>query len=171
MLITLEEVEGRLKSSDNLINKLRVEDKPRHPGNSVGRQSYGQELQVKAAAEAHFKSAKVVSAETGISVRQVECLKSGSTDGRSQNQALIDLTRQRLDAARDTALDKLMLTLGLISLDKLEKSDGKDLSTIAANMSKIALNATPEMRQGSNVNILVYAPRQKDIEDFEIIEG
>jgi hypothetical protein len=82
--------------------------------------------------------------------------------------------RSRVDNAvervRELALNKLMESLGLLSEEKVKKSTARDISVVAANMSRVVENVTPK-QVGGNVQLVLYAPsRRANESDFAVVE-
>lgn len=73
--------------------------------------------------------------------------------------------------AQEKAAEKLLSALGLLTEDKLERVKPKDLSSIAADMSRIIEKTTPKQGIQAGTQILIYAPKQQITEDkYEVIE-
>jgi len=169
MLIELEQVEGRILSEDNILNKLEV--KPiQKGGNPYGRHGRPFEEKVNAGALAHIKTSREVAEETGYSARQVRSLKIASPDHQTLDKKLANAIDQKLDQCRDKALDRLMESLGLLNNEKMEKCNAKDLSAVAANMSKVAANSSRAGVAGNQFNVVIYAPRQKELKEFDCVD-
>jgi hypothetical protein len=64
-----------------------------------------------------------------------------------------------------------MDAVGLLTKDVIEAEKPKDISVIGANLSRIYNNLKPkENGNGSNVNITIYSPSLKKLDEFETIE-
>jgi hypothetical protein len=75
-----------------------------------------------------------------------------------------------IERVRELALDKLMESLGLLTEEKVKKSTARDISVVAANMSRVVENVTPK-QVGGNVQLVLYAPnRVANESDFAIVE-
>lgn len=90
-------------------------------------------------------------------------------------QQIIDKATAIAADIKDAALAKLMASLNLISLDKLEDSgDGVNhatkLSKIAVNLSGVLGRLEPRAASESAVNIVIYAPEQKSEEKYKVID-
>jgi hypothetical protein len=63
-----------------------------------------------------------------------------------------------------------MESLGLLTEEKVKKSTARDISVVAANMSRVVENVTPK-QVGGNVQLVLYAPnRVANESDFAIVE-
>lgn len=165
MIITLEQAEERINSGSNLLNILEKRRKPFF-------QQRTKEEQADIAAEAQLDTFKNVARKHDISVSQVSNLSQGKTGPQMQpNTEIVDRAEEKLNDVRERALDKLMVAMGLLDDEKLGKQSAKDLSTIAANLSKVAANATMKDKGNApQVQIIMYAPQQKKMEDFKVVE-
>lgn len=103
-----------------------------------------------------------LAAEFGITQGEVSALKTGKV------KSDVDL-KSHLDDARDLALQRLLSTLGFIDEDKLSRASLKDLSTVAASMSKVVDKTMPQNKEG-NVTLVVYAPEIKSESTFRVVE-
>lgn len=73
--------------------------------------------------------------------------------------------------AQEKAAEKLLSALGLLTPEKLENVKAKDLSSIAADMSRIIEKTTPKQAGTAGTQILIYAPKQQVTEEkYEVIE-
>ena len=74
-------------------------------------------------------------------------------------------------ACQDVAMNKLLESLGYMTTEKLDKCKATDLSSIAANMSKVVSNVRTKTDQtGPVVNVNVYAPELRNERTFKTIE-
>jgi hypothetical protein len=75
------------------------------------------------------------------------------------------------DKIKSRAQNKLLLALKHMTEDKLENTKGVELSTIAANMSRVVEKMTPKT-DGNTItnNIVFYSPKQISKENYETIE-
>lgn len=173
-LLTVLEAQSRLSSTDNLLNKLELRELKHNKGNSVGVKGRGIEIQAKAAALAHVLPSKDVQRITGYGPAHINRLKQGITSENVPfapvNEELKEKTEEKLKVIRDEAVKKLMLAMGMITPDKLEKCEARDLSIVAGNMSKIVERTIPKESSTNTVNLVVYSPQQKSLRDFEVVE-
>lgn len=74
----------------------------------------------------------------------------------------------------DKAVDILMSSLGVITPDKLQSAKITDAARIAKDMSSIAANMRPKEAPGGlnfGLQVVINAPVQKQVRDYDIIEG
>ena len=160
MLINLEQAEIRETSENNLMNKL-MREKTRE-----GVKNLDSDQKVSLAVDSNVTS--ISEAAKNHNVSRATAQKYSQLKGMSEEEK--SLVEQKLSTTRSVAIDKLMLTLGLISLDDLRNQDARQLSVIAANLSKVASNMNPVERTHSAVQVVVYGPRQKEVDEYKIIE-
>ena len=170
MLIELAQIEQRVNSPDNILNRLEIQPLPKG-GNPYGRHGRGIEIQTHAAVLAQFKTSAAVARETGYSEREVKYLKIAEPNQNGKvNQELANRIDEKMDEVRDKALERTMEALGLLDEEKMEKCNAKDLSVVAANMSKVASNTGHQGNIGAQLNVIVYAPRQKELKEFDFVD-
>lgn len=169
MFITEEQAKTRLNHPENIAKN----DSPVRPlhagGRNIGDKNVPAFIRELAGAAAHVDTAKNVAAAFDISQSQVNQYKVGNTSPQHHSPDLKAKVDKQVSKARDLALDKLMLSLGLLTQDKLEKVNARDASTIAANMARIVEKTTPVVPQNNNLQIVFYAPNLKQEKDYEVI--
>jgi len=109
----------------------------------------------------------------GASVPTIAKWKTGkTTHGGQVRPELVDKTKQQLGKIRDVAMEKLLITLGLIDDDKLETLGAKDLSIVASNVSKVVERALPKDEASMNrTQIIMYSPQQMNIAEYNVVEA
>ena len=75
-----------------------------------------------------------------------------------------------VEQARERALDKLMLSLGLITEEKVANASVRDLSYLAANMARIVEKTIPDSSRGGNINLVIYTPEIRKEASFDTVE-
>jgi transcriptional regulator with XRE-family HTH domain len=100
----------------------------------------------------------------GISRQGVAHIKEGA--GTVDNKAV----EQAIESARNKALDRLMASLGLLTDDKLSGCSARDISSIAANMSRVVEKTMPDRDRMGNINLVIYSPELKTEKSFEVVE-
>ena len=166
MIINKTELERRLASSKNVVNKLDhtiVADKPKNGNGKVRGPAVPVSVKITAGALARQTNVKDVSAELGISPGVVR------DSMNSTNPVVRQGVDTALDRVRELAIDKLMESLRLITPEKMDKTSAKELSTIAANMSRVVEKTSPR-EQNANVQLIVYAPQQREEKQYRVID-
>ena len=180
MFLTKEQALARLSSPDNLANKVvREGDKFEirtidRGGARVVAPKLSEEDRIEIATRAQLEPAARVAADFNISRQHVQNLKFGRVDSRKYDNGKHDALKQHVaevrDEIKDTALTKLMLSLGLLNESNMGDLDAKDISVVSANLSKVAANMEERQAADSSMKILIYAPQMKDVEDFKTVE-
>jgi len=115
---------------------------------------------------ANIDGPSVAAREFGVSVQTATKYRDNKT-----NEELRDKIESQLTDIRDTAMEKLMLSLGVITPESMNGIKPKIASDIAANMSRVVEKTLPKDRGAINApTIIFYAPRQRAESDFEVIE-
>ena len=120
---------------------------------------------------ANFDTAKNVSKELGVSPSHTHQLKHGRTGHKSPKQILKDSINTNKSKIHDAAVDKLLITLGLITKEEIESAHIKDKAVIASHLSRIIEKADPDLSKGkgSELTIKLMAPPSAEEEQYESI--
>lgn len=180
MQLTTEEARRRLTSRKNLVNSLptngssasaaaalAVETKVMPSGRS-GNGKIPDLLKVKLGTLAHFENQRDLAEEFGVSQPVISKAKTGKVGGPDIQERI----NTNLGLVRDKALEKLMSTLGLIDEGKLLDQDAKGLAHVASSLSRVVKDTAPAeiSSRDTNVQVVVYAPQQRDEKRFEVID-
>ena len=186
MQLDPQKASERLNSPNNLANRIKefrsgrklsldvdeegrgvltvhsVKSLPRLPGAAVNeireRISSGTERQ-QDIAESFGVSQAAISYQKRVSDKEIE---------NKEKAAEID---ERAKVARSIAIDKMLLTMGLITEEKLEKLRAKDLATTARELSIVQHTLNPKDKApAAQVNLVVYAPEVRSEESYKILE-
>jgi hypothetical protein len=136
----------------------------------LGRTGHGLAFQAEVAALAHIKGIREVAKETGLSKRQVDNLKAARSDGEHASPALAEATEKKLEVVRDVALEKLMLSLGLINENSVKGLGVKDAALVASAMARVIDHTADKRFQNQNNVLVIYAPPQRDEGKFQTVE-
>ena len=185
MKITQEELNRRLGDKGNLLNKLNVglkisetpkQDFPeklipevsRRGNDEFNRNDAGRKADMPNAPQSLRIVAGVLARAEGNAVRVAENLNLSNGQVRYAEKKIDKPTEKQV---QDIALTRLMDAIGLLDVDTISGEKPKDISAIAANLSRVHNNLRPkEDRGGNNVNIVMYAPRLRETKDYEVIE-
>lgn len=102
-----------------------------------------------------------IASEFGLSKEQI--LSSRQAPNTPQVQA----SHEKI---KELALDKLMLSLQLMTADKFDNADIKTLSNTAANMSRVIEKLTPKEAGASLSQLIIYAPQIKPESGYKVID-
>jgi hypothetical protein len=154
MQITKEEAKFREENSS-----LYVRDK-RKPGPKPGTKHVPETLRIIAGAAGHFSG--IVKVQDNLAI----------SDSDAWNNKKHPKVEKIVDQAQVKAAERLLEALGLITPEKMENAKLRDLSAVAADMARIlektSDKAAPNIQQ---TQILIYAPRTKDEDEYKIIQA
>ena len=188
MVVNRQDALRRLNSPRNLVNSLSAassepvlipcpeptQNKAEIEHREVPQPRRGNEvpsfLRVTAGVLAHENTAKEVGEQLGIAPYTVHNYKHGVVGGK-KDVALKEAVSDRLESIRETAAEKLMSTLGLITPEKMKGTSAKDLALISANFSRVVQNLAPQRDQAAaTAQIIFYSPQVKEENRFKTIE-
>lgn len=192
MLISREEAEKRLTSENNLINRLKGSDETVEPevvdekaelvelrpfwnGGRRDSKNIPDFLKEIIGTTAHLEKASNVADAFDVSLSSVENFKharSGDDREKGKNRELRARIEKNLGKIRDTAMNRLMESLNLLTEEKVGKCSAKDISSIAANMSKVVNNVTPEkdVDPDEATKLIIYAPTINQESHYKVVE-
>lgn len=179
MILTDEEVENRLESTDNLINRLssrvvhriphRETDNRGHIGNRI-RELIGH------AASNGLDSQHSIAETFGVSVGTVSNSSKGMVGSRLDPKLMekVKAREEKQDTAHDEALDLMVNCITGIKEKLAVNNDIKPekLSRIASDMSKIV-----GVIRGENdtkvprMNVIIYKPEVRSEKDYDYIDA
>ncbi|SRR6266478_2546403 len=91
----------------------------------------------------------------------------------AQNSSKLDI-KDRVSAGtervRELALDKLMSALGLMTQDKFEGAQLRELSAVARDMSRVVECTTEKVVNDSRLQIIIQAPAQKTEDHYKTLD-
>jgi len=180
MIFTEEQAEIILTNPKNLVNqvsnngsKLEIREKPTNKGHT--RQFSDEErVLIGTVARAGLGTQAEIAEEFGVSKHQVSDLSNGRVCPPCHprfvpHPELEEKILGKLNEVEEKAIDKLMASLGVITEEKLNECSAPQASVVASNMSKIVSNCRPQVQDNRKM-IVMYAPRQKSLEDFSMID-
>jgi hypothetical protein len=165
MNIDEKELQRRLNSQNNLTNVLHKQvAKP--PGSKIG--SVWADAVVRDTATILYSdgaSSNAIGKALGTNQQNV------SNWVKKPSKVAKEAIEERHNKIKDTALTKLMASLGLIDDAKLEDLGARDLARVAVDMGKVVQVLTPQKAESqAAVNITVYAPDSKPEHKYKTIE-
>jgi hypothetical protein len=173
MELSANKANERLTSASNLANRfggktsvVKTEVLNR-TGKKAGSFNFPPFLKTSIAIQARIgaEPQKDIAKSFGTVQTNVSAIKTGKTEVDEETVEKV------LGTVRDAALEKVMQSIGLITTDKLEETKAKDLSVIAANMSKVAANTIVDKGdKGTQVTLHVYCPEPKQESSYRTIE-
>lgn len=174
MLVSPEDFDKELdtKKETEVKREYKIIDINR--GRTVGKTEVPNEIRKEIAEIALTSdlSGKEIAKEYNVSQSSVSAYKNGSTSTTSYHQRDTELNKHVNNVKSeisDNARNRLMMALNEITPDKIKDSKLKDVASIARDMSVVAKNMEP--LQGININnqVVVYRPKLRDEDDFDVI--
>ncbi len=197
MILTQEQIDKRLSSEDNIVNKLEshkiellarpeviVRDGKNHVGNQ-GSRNLSEQEKLAVGVLANTVGNELAGELMGVSENTARHLRSAQmTTGDSENRRfgkdmlLQEQINDRLNSAKlsiqERAAEKLLKSMGLITEDKLENCSVKDLASVTKEMSVVMRNMSSNnnSREHSNANvrIIIQQPKQTHESSLDVIE-
>jgi hypothetical protein len=118
-------------------------------------------------------SAREVAAAFNISESSVSAYKNGAastTTYHEPNKSLGDFVDKKKNKIKGRAENRLLMALKHITDEKLAEAKVIELSTIAANMSRVVEKVSPKEQTVVNNNIVFYSPKQISKENYDIVD-
>ncbi len=172
MIVSREEAERRLKSSNNLCQPDAVASEPIHlPTEQTRHRSkeVPEFMRALAGTLGHTSKAKEVAEATGIEAATIYQYKAGIIGGKVDPDLKASV-EAGLNKVQEIALEKLMLSLGLITDDKLNKCKASELSGVASDMARVIEKVRPAIQVGEGAQIIIYAPKSKTEDKYKILD-
>jgi hypothetical protein len=157
MILDEEQVNLRLDSPDNLINKLLI--KPLH--NSPGPRGIPPMVQTLAVALGQIDSQPAAAKAFGMAQQNVSYL---THHGKNIDR---DFVKEKVTSAHSSALDAMLESISLLGPKLKDVKKASELARIADNMASVVNKTTPHTNTPSNLVVVAYAPRMKDEAEFE----
>lgn len=180
MELTKEQAESRLRSPNNLANKLEQFRNQRkvvndifsptiniNPGRQLPRLPDEAKKEIVNLANSGTQKQSDIARHFGVTQAAVSYLKRAAED--CQDAAKTNAELEREASVRSLAIDKMMLAMGLITEEKLAKMNAEKLAYTANQLATVHKCST-EQQSKPLVNLVVYAPEVRSEESFKVIE-
>ena len=163
MFITAEEMNRRLGSNKNLSPSVPVPTDNPLPKNSATKDNPKEDVPeslktLAASLVAQGVSESIVCKEFSVKPKDIQSMIGTTTVSKNTERI------------RELALNKLLIALGLMTADKYENASLKDLSTNVTALSRVIEKTSDVTALGSRVQFFVYAPDQRSIQDYKVID-
>lgn len=173
-LARMNEFQGRVEDSIDLSNEresvtLVVEEKE-----PLGRKGGNIPDEVKSAVailSAHDVPHNEIARMFGISDSSVSNFANGLDNNRTPDKELETRIESEREKIERSALEKTMMTLGLIETEDVMMLGAKDKSIVAQNLSKVAANMKDKTVTNDNrVQMIIHAPQVRADYHYQEIE-
>ena len=143
-------------------------------GRGEGRLNLDEEQRKEIATLAHTSglTQEEVAKLTGVSPSQVSAIKNAATSTstyHTPNESLEPHIESIKTQLSNAAQNKMMEAILALSPEKIHGAKGRDIAGIAKDMSAIVKNLNNDGIVINNNKVLVYKPRIKEEDDFDII--
>lgn len=162
MFIDRAELERRLKSEKNLSNQLKVRQE--QPRVNTPQVKEPEKRALIGALSAQGVKTKEICENFDVTPQQVRSAR------KSPKEEVQNRIEDSLNSVRELALDKMLMALGLMTEDKFENANLKDLTAATANLSRVVERTNPRESATSGVQLIIYAPQQKSEQEFKTID-
>jgi hypothetical protein len=183
--ISSSELESRLANSENLRNRFTSCVEP-NPGNAVVKTiknghlihsahatlkapSLGKALRAIIALTSLEAGSKATAEAFEVTDSHVRTLASGG-DRLHKDEELTKLIESKKQSIGLSALEKTMMSFGLIDETKLQRLDAKELAEVAIKSATIFEKMQSKINSGGNVNIVIQRPPQRQEKEYQIVE-
>jgi len=121
---------------------------------------------------ARVGTSSAAAAAWGVNPTMAHHYKHGRTSQDKESPGLAEQVDHNTLLIRSQVLDVLSETVGLITTEKLDNKDAKELSMIARNLSGILASTKPTVitPPANNAQVIVFAPEQEKETHYETIE-
>lgn len=175
-----------------LIDEKIANDRLNHPGNLASRWNSGSPTVIhidRAAPKGPFGNGRIpdflkvaiavearstdrpqrqIAQDHGVTQQTVSNLAIGKP---SAIKGIEDKIDDQMNLIKDTAMSRLMSTLGLINDEKLGKTNAIGLSNIARNLASIVERVSPDVDANKGVTqLIVYCPAPRKEELYEVVD-
>lgn len=180
--MTEEEVQERLSSEKNLLNKLGKghglggnNSNHGNAGRQEGNGNLTPFMREVIASSASLDTAKNTALAFGVSKAHAHNLKNGYiTRPNGKDDSLIAGKNKTIGEINQKASDLVMEALGLLSSKNMLKDveKAKDMTAIAKDLASVVEKTTPDPTKNRNQgsNVFVYAPGTVNLNSFETID-
>jgi hypothetical protein len=162
MEISQAELERRLNSSKNLANVIQKPPAQKSVVTPKETPKHIDSTTRTVAAILANSGDKQTAKDLGLSSTQI---KSAQNSSKIQNKVSAGTER-----VRELALDKLMSALGLMTEEKFENANLRELSGVARDMSRVVESTTEKVVQDSRLQIIIQAPPQKTEDYYKTLD-
>lgn len=156
------------------ISRLNVDYKTLEAGRGNGKTAVPQEVRKLVASEALAGiSIEEIKEKYNVSASSISAYKNGATSTSSYHSKDKELANNN-DRVKTTISERaegvILESIGLLTLERLDKAKARDIAGIAKDMSAVMSN----MKEGGNVNngvnITIMVPPVRAEEDFKVID-
>ena len=154
----------------------REEVRPVQHGRGAGRENLTDDQRKIIAEEALVsgKTIQEIAEQYGVSASSVSAYSNGVTSTKvyneKKNESLESHIKETKEIVQAEAQNKLLLAIRNITDEKIGGAKVRDIAGIAKDMSAVIKNMGPETIINDNRKVILYKPRQKEEDEYEVVE-
>lgn len=172
-VITKEQFNKELTGADTPRDVVRAQVVNIERGRTIGRTEVPEVIRQIVAEEVIDRGgSQAVADKFGLSKSSVDAYKNGATSTASYNRpdsALREVVDNKKDELTTMARGRLSAALSSLTDDKIGSAKARDIASIAKSMSGVIKDMEPTVVQQNNTQVVVYRPRQRDEDEFDVI--
>lgn len=179
MPIGVTEDDKFLKELERFVGKERQFEKPEF--NQTGASRKKGSIEVPSAIRKVVQEESLVGTKSkelqkifGVSQSSVSAYKTGQTSlnpSSGKDSELVEHKAQAIEKIETQARSKILSALGLLTDEKIDAGDARDISGVAKDLSGVIKNLQPDAGTTSQpMQVLIYSPRKSKEEDFDVID-
>jgi hypothetical protein len=185
MLLTFDALMERLNHPRNSMRnerkapaertEIELEVRKLQQGRKKGDLGYSDEMRINTGALARVVGPTEAAEISGMTQANASYLKRAYSSSLERSKEL-DLKiknklAEKVDDAKDAALDKLLSSIGNIGEDKLKDLKPKALASIAKDLATVVDKVSSDNgREGGHLRVIINTVGQKDEDDYPTIE-
>lgn len=178
-MMTEAEALERLGSAENYLNRVTSPVEPTGPSDNVtilplhphkGRPALSDAERAAIGVAAVLTSPAQAARDFGVSSTTAMRAAEGKNAAGVMHPAVQSQIQTRLDKVADQAIDRLTAALNNLTDKKIGDEKGTGIAKIASDMANIVEKITPKNREADNVQVIIYAPQQRDISEYEVVD-
>jgi len=176
--LTDKEIEDRLRSPDNLINRLEIHKK----GNNRENPNIPDEIRKTVSILANYddSSGNEIAEAFGLNAAQVSHAKKGRNSSGTECEALKEIVKE-VDAnrarAENLAINAILQGIPLLEGKLSSVKQATHLSTVISNLANTAEKLRDKNKGDGNspfdlggVHLHLHVPKQKVVDDYDVID-
>lgn len=167
-----KEIDTRVSSPDNLINRLEI-----HSMRNTEKGSTQIPMEIrKVAAILGNEGETCRDVATGLGIGKTSVNNYEHGQGSPELKRVVDAAKSELEqnrvSAESKAVDALLMSLELLPEALSRTKKAKTISSVAKDMAAIAnqMGGRDGDRDADVMHLHIYAPKQKSIKDYEVID-
>ncbi len=163
------EIEERLTHPNNVVHKIMHDGK----GRPAGVLNIPEEVRLEVATLAKIAGPSVAAEVFDVSASQASNFAKGKTVHGDGNPDLKKKVEAETSDLHQKARNLVLEGLGIMGdkMDELRDESPRVVAGVTKDLATIIEKTSPKEGTGNQINIVVYAPKQKSIDSYETVEA